>query len=113
MTDTPPASAGPPDLRLVEDLVAANRILVDPGMVDGDGHVSVSHDGDPNRDLMSRSRAPELVTAATSWRTTSTASRWMLATAEQARQVMEVTHAADLAAERHAPVTLPLDRYAP
>jgi len=39
--------------------------------------------------------------------------RPLLVTPEQARQVMEVTHAADLSAERHAPVTLPLERYVP
>ena len=61
---TPPTSAGPADLKLIEDLVAANRILVDQGVVDGYGHVSVRHDRDPNRYLMSRSIAPELVTAA-------------------------------------------------
>ncbi|MCZ6473802.1 MAG: class II aldolase/adducin family protein [SAR324 cluster bacterium] len=58
-----PASAGPPSPQLIEDLVAANRILADQGIVDGYGHVSVRHDRDPNRYLMSRSRAPELVTA--------------------------------------------------
>ena len=60
----PPASAGTPDPKLVEDLVAANRILADQGVVDGFGHVSVRHDRDPNRYLLSRSLAPELVTAA-------------------------------------------------
>jgi ribulose-5-phosphate 4-epimerase/fuculose-1-phosphate aldolase len=59
-----PTSAGPADPRLIEDLVAANRILVDQGVLDGYGHVSTRHDGDPNRYLMSRSLAPELVTAA-------------------------------------------------
>ncbi len=59
-----PTSAGTPDPRLVEDLVAANRILADQGVVDGFGHVSVRHDRDPSRYLMSRSLAPELVTAA-------------------------------------------------
>jgi HCOMODA/2-hydroxy-3-carboxy-muconic semialdehyde decarboxylase len=49
---------------VIEDLVAANRILVDQGVLDGYGHVSVRHDRDPNRYLMSRSIAPELVTAA-------------------------------------------------
>ena len=48
----------------VEDLVAASRILADRGVVDGYGHVSVRHDRDPNRYLMSRSLAPALVTAA-------------------------------------------------
>jgi HCOMODA/2-hydroxy-3-carboxy-muconic semialdehyde decarboxylase len=48
----------------VEDLVAANRILADQGVVDGYGHVSVRHDQDPSRYLLARSVAPELVTAA-------------------------------------------------
>ncbi|PYO27191.1 MAG: aldolase [Candidatus Rokuibacteriota bacterium] len=61
---TGPASAGPADPGLIEDLVAANRILVDQGVLDGYGHVSARHDRDPNRYLMSRSIAPELVTAA-------------------------------------------------
>ncbi len=61
---TAPASAGPADAKLIEDLVAANHILVDQGVLDGYGHVSVRHDRDPNRYLMSRSIAPELVTAA-------------------------------------------------
>jgi HCOMODA/2-hydroxy-3-carboxy-muconic semialdehyde decarboxylase len=60
----PPASAGPADPALVGDLVAANHILVDQGVVDGYGHVSVRHPADPQRYLMSRSIAPELVTAA-------------------------------------------------
>ncbi len=59
-----PASAGPPDPALVEDLVAANRILFDQGVVDGFGHVSARHDKDPNRFLLSRSMAPGLVTEA-------------------------------------------------
>ncbi|GJD53741.1 3-hydroxy-2-methylpyridine-4,5-dicarboxylate 4-decarboxylase [Methylobacterium crusticola] len=46
---------------LVDDLVAANHILADQGVVDGFGHVSVRHPGDPNRFLMSRSLAPALV----------------------------------------------------
>jgi ribulose-5-phosphate 4-epimerase/fuculose-1-phosphate aldolase len=58
-----PASAGPADPALVEDLVAANRILYQEGIVDGFGHVSVRHNLDPNRFLMARSLAPELVTA--------------------------------------------------
>jgi ribulose-5-phosphate 4-epimerase/fuculose-1-phosphate aldolase len=61
---TAPATAGPADPKLVEDLVAANRILVDQGVVDGYGHVSVRHDKAADRYLMSRSIAPELVTAA-------------------------------------------------
>ena len=48
---------------LLEDLVAANRILADQGIVDGYGHVSVRSDRNPNRYFISRSLAPELVTA--------------------------------------------------
>jgi len=58
------SSAGPADPLLIEDLVAANRILAQEGVLDGWGHVSVRHDRDPNRFLLSRSLAPELVTAA-------------------------------------------------
>jgi len=54
----------PLDPGLIDDLVAANRILVDQGVLDGYGHVSVRHPADPQRYLMSRSIAPELVTAA-------------------------------------------------
>jgi HCOMODA/2-hydroxy-3-carboxy-muconic semialdehyde decarboxylase len=57
-----PASAGPPDPKLIEDLVAANRILADQGLLDGWGHVSVRHDKDPNRFLMARGVAAQLVT---------------------------------------------------
>jgi len=59
-----PSTAGPGDPKLIEDLVAANRILADQGVVDGYGHVSVRHDKAADRYLMSRSIAPELVTAA-------------------------------------------------
>lgn len=58
------SSAGPADPRLLEDLVAANRILVDQGVLDGYGHVSVRHPANPSRYLMARSLAPALVTAA-------------------------------------------------
>ena len=60
---TAPASAGAADPTVIEDLVAANRILVDQGVLDGYGHVSARHDRDANRYVMSRSIAPELVTA--------------------------------------------------
>jgi ribulose-5-phosphate 4-epimerase/fuculose-1-phosphate aldolase len=58
-----PKSAGAPDPKLVEDLVVANHVLADLGVVDGFGHVSVRHDKDANRYLMSRSMAPALVKA--------------------------------------------------
>jgi ribulose-5-phosphate 4-epimerase/fuculose-1-phosphate aldolase len=49
---------------MIEDLVAANRILAMHGVLDGYGHVSARSDRDPSRFFMSRSLAPELVTAA-------------------------------------------------
>jgi HCOMODA/2-hydroxy-3-carboxy-muconic semialdehyde decarboxylase len=58
-----PASAGPVDPALIDDLVAANRILAAEGIFDAFGHVSVRHPRDPNRFLLARSVAPELVTA--------------------------------------------------
>jgi HCOMODA/2-hydroxy-3-carboxy-muconic semialdehyde decarboxylase len=57
-------SAGPADRQLLADLVAANRVLAHYGVLDGYGHVSVRHNRDPNRYLLSRSLAPALVTAA-------------------------------------------------
>ena len=48
----------------IEDLVAANRVLAAQGILPGYGHVSVRHPEDPNRYFLSRSIAPELVTAA-------------------------------------------------
>jgi ribulose-5-phosphate 4-epimerase/fuculose-1-phosphate aldolase len=60
----PPASAGPADPKLIEDLVAAYRILAQQGVLDGFGHVSTRHNRAQNRFIMSRSLAPELVTAA-------------------------------------------------
>ena len=59
----PRRSAGPADRQLIGDLVAANRILAMHGVLDGWGHVSVRHNRDPNRYLLSRSLAPELITA--------------------------------------------------
>src|ERR1700726_281270 len=59
-----PASAGPADPQLLENLIGANRILAMQGVVDAMGHVSVRHNRDPNRYLLSLARAPELVTEA-------------------------------------------------
>jgi len=52
------------DPTLIDDLVTANRILYDQGVVDGFGHVSGRHDANPERFLLARSMAPGLVTAA-------------------------------------------------
>ena len=48
---------------LVDMLVVANRILFDHDVVDAFGHISVRHDRDPTKFLMSRHLAPGLVTA--------------------------------------------------
>jgi len=49
---------------LIEDLVAASRILAEHGVLDAYGHVSARSDKKPAHFIMSRSRAPALVTAA-------------------------------------------------
>ena len=65
MTAAPAGAQSPTaDPALIEDLVAANRILYDQSVVDGFGHVSVRHDKNPERFLLARSMAPGLVTAA-------------------------------------------------
>jgi ribulose-5-phosphate 4-epimerase/fuculose-1-phosphate aldolase len=48
---------------VVDDLVAANRVLAAHGVLDGYGHVSVRHPENPARYLLARGRAPEMVTA--------------------------------------------------
>ena len=50
--------------KAIDELVAANRILADQGVLDGYGHVSVRDPEHPDRFLLSRSLAPEMVTAA-------------------------------------------------
>jgi HCOMODA/2-hydroxy-3-carboxy-muconic semialdehyde decarboxylase len=57
------STEAPLDTGLIDDLVAANRILYDQGVVDGFGHVSARHDKDPAHFLLARSMAPGLVTA--------------------------------------------------
>ncbi len=53
-----------PSPELVADLVAANHILFDQGVVDAFGHISVRHDKRPDRFLLARNMAPGNVTAA-------------------------------------------------
>jgi HCOMODA/2-hydroxy-3-carboxy-muconic semialdehyde decarboxylase len=48
---------------LIDDLVSANHILYQEGVVDGFGHVSVRHEKDPQRFLLARSIAPATVRA--------------------------------------------------
>ena len=63
LTDHPSAPAGPVDGATIDELVTASRILADQGVLDAFGHVSIRHPSDPNRYLLSRARAPALVTA--------------------------------------------------
>lgn len=49
--------------RIKNDIVVANRILAREDVVDAYGHVSLRHPGNPHRFFLSRSLAPELVTA--------------------------------------------------
>ena len=48
----------------MDELVFANRILANEGVLDGYGHVSVRSPSNANRYLLARSTAPALVTAA-------------------------------------------------
>lgn len=57
-----PRAAAP--AAVLADLVAANRILADLGVVDGFGHVSVRDEQNPGHFFMARSMAPALVTEA-------------------------------------------------
>jgi HCOMODA/2-hydroxy-3-carboxy-muconic semialdehyde decarboxylase len=59
-----PATAGPVDQALIDDLVAANRILAREQVVDAFGHISVRHPRSADRFLIARSVAPALVTKA-------------------------------------------------
>ena len=52
-----------PSPDLIADLVAANHILFDQGVVDAFGHISVRHDKRPDRFLLARNMAPGTVTA--------------------------------------------------
>jgi ribulose-5-phosphate 4-epimerase/fuculose-1-phosphate aldolase len=67
-TGTPsPVTAAVPgtlDPALLEDLVAANRILSDHGVLDAYGHISARDPADHQHYWISRSMAPALVTAA-------------------------------------------------
>jgi ribulose-5-phosphate 4-epimerase/fuculose-1-phosphate aldolase len=49
------------DPALLEDLVAANRILAEHGVIDAYGHVSLRSPRDPDRFLLARAIAPETV----------------------------------------------------
>jgi len=63
MADKAIPSAGPVDAAILDDLVIANRILAQHGVLDAWGHVSIRHPKNPERYLLSRARAPALVSA--------------------------------------------------
>jgi HCOMODA/2-hydroxy-3-carboxy-muconic semialdehyde decarboxylase len=63
MADSSIPSGGPVDPALIDDLVAASRILAQHGVLDAWGHVSIRHPKNPGRYLLSRARAPALVSA--------------------------------------------------
>jgi ribulose-5-phosphate 4-epimerase/fuculose-1-phosphate aldolase len=62
IADTADASAAP-SRELIGELVTANQILFDQGVVDAFGHISVRHDKRPDRFLLARNMAPSRVTA--------------------------------------------------
>jgi len=57
MASSPPSV----DQALLDDLVAANRILYTKNIVDGLGHISSRHDKDPNLYVLAAEKAPGLV----------------------------------------------------
>ncbi len=63
LADIPIPSAGPVDAAIIDDLVAASRILAYHGVLDAWGHVSIRHPANPERYLLSRARAAALVSA--------------------------------------------------
>jgi HCOMODA/2-hydroxy-3-carboxy-muconic semialdehyde decarboxylase len=48
-------------MEFLEDLVAANRILAEHGVIDAYGHVSIRSPDNPNRYFLARSIAPQMV----------------------------------------------------
>ena len=56
--------AAPTRQALINELVMANHILANEGVLDGYGHVSVRSPTDPSRYLLARAGAPGLVTVA-------------------------------------------------
>jgi len=62
-TGSAAALPGTPDPALLEDLVTANQILSDQGVIDAYGHISARDPDSPQHYWISRSMAPALVTA--------------------------------------------------
>lgn len=57
------ATAEEEDVQRIAELVLANHIIADQGVVDGFGHISVRSAKNPNHYFIARSRAPALVSA--------------------------------------------------
>ena len=57
-------SVGPTRQALIDELVVANHILANEGVLDGYGHVSVRSPSNPNHYFLARAGAPALVRAA-------------------------------------------------
>ena len=51
------------ETKLIEQLVTANRILANEGIMDVFGHISVRSERDPEQFLLSVSRSPQAVRA--------------------------------------------------
>jgi ribulose-5-phosphate 4-epimerase/fuculose-1-phosphate aldolase len=61
---SPQAPVAPSRQAVMDELVVANHILANEGVVDGYGHVSVRNPAIPNRYFLARAGAPALVTPA-------------------------------------------------
>ena len=59
----PAARSAPAAFTVIEDLVTANHILANEGVLDGYGHVSVRSPENPNHYFLARAGAPGLVSA--------------------------------------------------
>ena len=62
--NTPAITAEQQDAERIAELVIANHILADQGILDGFGHVSVRSAKNPHHYFISRARAPALVSDA-------------------------------------------------
>ena len=57
-----PATGGPVDRAVLQDLVYANHICADQGVLDGYGHCSIRHPNAPDRYFLARSLSPAVIT---------------------------------------------------
>ena len=62
-TSGAPPTGGPVDPSVIQDLVYANHICAEQGVLDGYGHVSLRHPNTPDRYFLSRSLSPAVITA--------------------------------------------------